>query len=112
MSAPRAYLFSGVRPSSGAATSETPEASPYFSNPALAEHAAPEDGRTPLNAYPKAFGAGGDDGGIFAATDALAGAAVAAVAREAGDHEDDCAARGRDRSEEHTSELQSRLHLV
>src|SRR5207249_3245102 len=37
----------GVRPSSGAAISELPKASRESRDPAPAEHAAPEDGRTP-----------------------------------------------------------------
>jgi hypothetical protein len=47
----RAYGFSGVRPSSGAAT---PEAGGVIAKPEtskLSQLAAPEDGRTPLNTY-------------------------------------------------------------
>src|SRR5204863_8081113 len=39
----------GVRPSSGAATSETPDASRGPNAPSPMEPAAPEDGRTPLD---------------------------------------------------------------
>ena len=53
---PRLYAFSGVRPSSGAETGEwrwRAENSSAFDN---AELAATEDGRTPLNRYPRFSG--------------------------------------------------------
>ncbi len=42
--------LAGVRPSSGAAISQSPKASRESSDPAPTGHAAPEDGRTPPNA--------------------------------------------------------------
>ncbi len=41
----------GVRPSSGAATSKTPQSPQGSRDPALTELAVPEDGHTPLNEY-------------------------------------------------------------
>jgi len=45
------YVFSGARPSSGAATSEWREGFGKLGEPAPIDPAAPEDGRTPLKAY-------------------------------------------------------------
>ena len=45
------YLFSGVRPSSGATGPNGPGVSGKSDTLELAELAAPEDGRTPLNTY-------------------------------------------------------------
>src|ERR1051326_9158387 len=53
---PKAYAFSGVRPSSGAACSARAGLPKYGEASGVSDVAAPEDGRTPLNRYPKAFG--------------------------------------------------------
>src|SRR5438552_5356134 len=48
---PASYAFSGVRPSAGAETGQPPAGQRISSALHDAELAAPEDGRTPLNAY-------------------------------------------------------------
>jgi len=53
---PRPYLFSGARPSSGTARPKQVACRQKSSALEQAELAAPEDGRAPLNTYPRPRG--------------------------------------------------------
>jgi aminoglycoside phosphotransferase (APT) family kinase protein len=56
LSPPRGYLSSGVRPSSGAACSASSGLPNSGGASGVSDVAAPEDGRTPLNKYPRGEG--------------------------------------------------------
>jgi len=45
------YVFSGARPSSGAASSDSSNALDFSDSPLALDAAAPGDGRAPLNKY-------------------------------------------------------------